>query len=68
MSPDGTIIQSIRRPAVYRDVAVLPNGDFVTASTDSCVRFWSRSQDRKASDEVLLSTFEEHLQLPSVSV
>lgn len=49
---DGSLKQSITHPAVsVWTVAIMDNGDIVTGSSDSIVRLFTFSNDRKASAE-----------------
>jgi len=54
-SADGVLEQSLRHPAAVWDVALMPNGDVVTACADRTVRVWSndplRQMDSAAVEE-----------------
>lgn len=61
-SADGHKLQELRHGGSIFSVKVLPNGDFVTASSDHVARIFTRSRARVGSEE-LLKSFAELSQL-----
>ncbi|KAF2076629.1 hypothetical protein CYY_002058 [Polysphondylium violaceum] len=57
---DGECIQTITHPSGIWDLSVSPNGDIITACSDSVARVWTRNPNRFANENAV-KAFEDVL-------